>query len=134
MNSKGMIQNGQNVEEPKNRKGLVIFEKLDTDALKEKFNLSKVTVLGDKIYVANTIDEFYITYIGRELTLFHKNLRGNDKGYHREKKKFESVSSVLAYCKHHNNKYKGLGHDTKAGLRKYGNTRMDRLFAKIATA
>lgn len=134
MNSKGMIRNGQNIEEPKNRRGLVIFEKLDTEALKEKFNLSNVTVLGDKIYVANTMDEFYVEYVGKELTLFHKNHRGNKRGYHREERKFESVSSVLTYCKHHNNKYKGLGHDEKRGLRRYGNTRMDRLFAQIATA
>lgn len=110
--------------EPRDRNGQVIFEKLDIEFLKERFNISKITVLGDKIYVGCSMDEFYIQYVKDELTLFHKNYIGNTKGYHKETRKFDSVFSVLSYCNYHNStKYKALGHK---------NTRVEQLCSQIA--
>lgn len=109
-------------------RGRIIFSELDFEGLKKRFKLSKLTCVGDILYIATSMDEYYLEYIGGELALFHKNAIKNTKGYHRENRQFETIFNVLGYCKHHYNKHKGLGHSGR-----YRMSRMEQLFAQIAT-
>lgn len=109
--------------------GRIIFEELDLEFLKERFRLSKLTCVNDILYIATSMDEYYVKYQNKELVLFHKNAFKNTKGFHKEHRKFDSIFSVLGYCKHHYYKHKGLGHHNK-----YSMTRMERLFAQISAS
>lgn len=128
-NRKEMMHYGTLEEPVKDKDGFIIFEMLDEEALKERFGLSKLTVLGDKLYVGCTMDEFFIEHDGEGgLVLYHKNAYKNKKSYHKEDRKFDSIFSVLGYCKHHNRKYNGLGHNN---VNMCGKTRMEILFMEI---
>lgn len=110
------------------KNGKVIFSELDFEGLKRRFNLTKLTCVGNVLFISTSMDEYYVEYVGGKLVLFHKNAFKNTKGYHRENRDFENIFNVLGYCKHHYNKHKGIGHNSS-----YKMSRMEKLFAKIQT-
>lgn len=106
--------------------GKVIFSELDFESLRDRFQLMKLSCVGDILYMATSMDSYYVKYVGEQLTLFHKNAFKNTKGYHKENLKFETIFNVLGYCKHHYNKHKGLGKSTS-----YKMSSMEMLFEQI---
>lgn len=108
--------------------GRVIFSELNLEALKNRFNFTKLSCVGEILYMGTSMDSYYVKYVGEQLTLFHKNAFKNTKGYHKENLKFETIFNVLGYCKHHYNKHKGLGNNNS-----YKMSSMEMLFEKIKT-
>lgn len=115
-------------EIPCDRYGRVIFSELDLDFLKERFEFTKLTSVGDVLYIANSMDAYYVKYVNNKLTLYHKNIRKNTRSFHKENREFDTIFSVLGYCKHHYYKYKGLGHSHT----RYKKCKMEKLFDKIS--
>lgn len=104
------------------------FSQLDTRHLKKRFNLKKLDVIGNILYVTSQQDDWYIEWDAtkKTLVLFHRNSKHNTSAFHKETFVFDTVFHVLAYIKHHDKKVFALG--KKGKLQK---SRMEILFEEI---
>lgn len=104
------------------------FSNLDIEKVQKRYNLRKVSVYGDVIYVCSKQDEWYIkrNECG-QIRLWHRNTWKKQSEYHKEHMNFKGVFEILEYIKHHDKKIYGLGH---RGV--YTKTHIEELFDVIS--
>lgn len=104
------------------------FTLLNLEHLKYRFDLKKLELYGDTLFVTSQQDDWYLRYNehSQKVLLWHRNTRNNTKSFHKERMYFNNVIQVLGYIHHHDKKIFSLGHSGT-----YKKTKIELLFDKI---